>query len=86
MPRRPPVKSLRQLSSGPAAGQLNSGIVAGDFSSGVASQAAPVENRNGTTARQAYWRTYAQHLNRCATCTGVRPWIWGVHPYIDIPD
>jgi hypothetical protein len=75
-----------ELTSGPAAGQLNSGIVAGDFSSGVASQAAPVENRNGKRATQPYWQTYAQHLNTCAGCTGARPWTWGVHPYTDVSD
>jgi hypothetical protein len=75
-----------ELTSGPAASQLNSGIVAGDFSGGVASHIAPVEDRNGNTTSRAYWRTYAQHLNRCANCTGVRPWTWGVHSYTDISD
>jgi hypothetical protein len=75
-----------ELTSGPAANQLNSGIVAGDYSSGVASQTGPVEGTNGTTTSQAYWVTYSQHLDNCATCTGVRPWTWGVHSYTDASD
>jgi hypothetical protein len=75
-----------ELTSGPAANQLNSGIVAGDYSSGVASQTAPVEGTNGSTTSQPYWLTYSQHLNNCATCAGVRPWTWGVHPYTDASD
>ncbi|MCW3839852.1 hypothetical protein ONA70_07045 [Micromonospora yasonensis] len=75
-----------QLTSGPAANQLNSGIVAGDYSGGVGSQTAPVTGTDGVTTSQAYWRTYAQHLNNCAGCAGVRPWTWGVHPYPDVSD
>jgi hypothetical protein len=75
-----------ELTSGPAANQLNSGIVAGDFSSGVASQTADVEGTTGSTVSQAYWLTYSQHLDNCATCAGVRPWTWGVHPYTDASD
>lgn len=75
-----------ELTSGPAAGQLNSGIVAGDYSSGVASQTAPVENTNGSLTSRPYWRTYAQHLNNCSGCGGVRPWTWAVHPYTDVSD
>jgi hypothetical protein len=75
-----------ELTSGPAANQLNSGIVAGDYSSGVASQTAPVEGTDGSVTSQAYWRTYAQHLDNCATCSGVRPWTWGVHSYTDASD
>lgn len=75
-----------ELTSGPAASQLNSGIVAGDYSSAVASQSGPVEGTSGTKTTQAYWQTYAQHLDNCDGCTVQHPWTWGVHPYTDISD
>jgi hypothetical protein len=66
------------LSSGPTAGAAGSGIVAGDFSGGA--------GLNGGTVAgvsQSYLRTYAQHLDDCNGCPGVRPPTWGVHTYPD---
>ncbi len=57
------------LDSGPTAGDDSSGIVAGDFSGGG--------------GLDGYANLYAEHLNDCAGCAGVRPPTWGLHPYPD---
>jgi len=63
------------LSSGPTEFKPNSGIVAGDFSGGGG-----LDSNGGP---KTYLETYAEHLNDCPGCQGVRPLTWGFHPYPD---